>query len=566
MTAASEVTSLPEPPTQKPWSGASRSGGRRPFRVVLIKPSRYDDEGYLVSWFRSAFPNPSLACLHGITTAVAASGRLGPDVDVSIDVFDEANRPAPVRSVVRELQAPGVRGVVCLVGVLSTQVPRALDLARAFRKAGLPVLMGGPHVGGSLSMPEVPDRDLDVATELGVTLVAGEVEKRLGDVLEDALHGRLKPLYDFLGDRPDLRGTAWPFLPPLSRARTLGRIATFDAGRGCPFACTFCTVISVQGHESRCRSADDVEAIVRANLSTGARRFFVTDDNFARNRNWEEILDRLALLRRRDGLAFSFSLQVDCASHRVPRFVEKAAEAGCQTVFIGLESLDAAALEGAGKRHNRVSEYHETVLAWRRFHVVVQANYIIGFPTDTVDSVRRHIEILKRELPIDVVSFAMLTPLPGSADHRALSGRGEWLEPDLNRYDYAHPCRRHPLMSSEEWTGVFREAWRSYYTPEHIETILRRRYAEGQGTGKLVGQLFWFLSAIRVEGVYPHDSGLVRRKRRTDRRPDLPTETRLGFALRRAREVPAELVGLARLWRELRRVEKRVHRDLDRTA
>ena len=80
-----------------------------------------------------------------------------------------------------------------------------------------------------------------------------------------------------------------------------GHYTSFDAGRGCPFQCSFCTIINVQGRKSRYRTADDVEAIVRANAAQGVTRFFVTDDNFARNRNWEPILDRLIELREKQG-------------------------------------------------------------------------------------------------------------------------------------------------------------------------------------------------------------------------------------------------------------------------
>ena len=80
--------------------------------------------------------------------------------------------------------------------------------------------------------------------------------------------------------------------------RTIGMIASFDAGRGCPFLCSFCTIINVQGRKSRYRTADDIETLVRANHANGIRYYFITDDNLARNRNWESIFDRLIALRQ----------------------------------------------------------------------------------------------------------------------------------------------------------------------------------------------------------------------------------------------------------------------------
>ena len=101
---------------------------------------------------------------------------------------------------------------------------------------------------------------------------------------------------------PDMAAAAIPVLPRPVVTRVAGHYASFDAGRGCPFQCSFCTIINVQGRKSRYRTADDVEAIVRANAAQGVTRFFVTDDNFARNRNWEPILDRLIELREDPGL------------------------------------------------------------------------------------------------------------------------------------------------------------------------------------------------------------------------------------------------------------------------
>ena len=114
-------------------------------------------------------------------------------------------------------------------------------------------------------------------------------------------------------------------LPALRIERTAGRLTSFDAGRGCPFQCSFCTIINVQGRKSRFRSPDDVEAIVRSNLAQGIDRFFITDDNLARNKNWEPIFDRLIILREQECLIFRFIIQVDTLCHKIPNFIAKAA-------------------------------------------------------------------------------------------------------------------------------------------------------------------------------------------------------------------------------------------------
>jgi radical SAM superfamily enzyme YgiQ (UPF0313 family) len=135
---------------------------------------------------------------------------------------------------------------------------------------------------------------------------------------------------------------------------TAGATTSFDAGRGCPFACSFCTIINVQGRKSRRRSPEDIERIVRVNVEQGLHSFFITDDNFARNKDWEPILDRLIHLRESERLKISFIIQVDTLCHKLPNFIEKSKRAGVKRVFIGLENINPDSLLGAKKRQNKI--------------------------------------------------------------------------------------------------------------------------------------------------------------------------------------------------------------------
>src|SRR4030095_14811537 len=70
----------------------------------------------------------------------------------------------------------------------------------------------------------------------------------------------------------------------------------------------FCTIINVQGRKSRCRSVDDIEAVIRENYAQGVTGYFITDDNFARNKDWEDGFDRLIELRECDGIRITFTI------------------------------------------------------------------------------------------------------------------------------------------------------------------------------------------------------------------------------------------------------------------
>ena len=498
---------------------------KRRFQLVLIKPSHYDDDGYVIRWWRAMIPSNTLAAVYGIAADCAERQVLGPDVAIDIEVMDETNTRVDIQGLIARFRRHGNFGLVALVGVQSNQYPRALDIARRFREAGMPVAIGGFHVSGCLSMLDGRAVDLDACRDMGVAMFAGETEGRLDAVLRDAADGHLAPMYDFMQDLPGMEGTPVPFLPKRYVARTLGLSASFDAGRGCPYQCSFCTIINVQGRKSRYRSPDDVERLVRLNWAQGIHKFFITDDNFARNRAWEAIFDRLIELREKDGIPIGLLIQVDTLCHKIPNFVEKAKRAGATRVFIGLENINPDNLAAAKKRQNKITEYRTMLLAWKAQGMMTLAGYILGFPGDTPETIRRDIAIIQKELPLDVVEFFCLTPLPGSEDHQALWNKGVAMEPDLNRYDTEHACAPHPNMSGQEWEAIYHEAWSLYYTPEHMKTLLRRTAATGGPMGSLVKLLFTFSTTDRVEKVHPLQSGIFRLKHPSERRPGLPRES-----------------------------------------
>ena len=534
--------------------------GKRRFVVELIKPSHYDDDGYVIQWAKSWVPSNSLACLYAIARDAAASQVLGPDVAIEINAYDECHTVIPIKKIVRRIKEAG-SGLVCLVGVQSNQFPRAMALAEQFRAQDIAVAAGGFHISGCLSMlPELPP-DIRSMRDIGVSLFAGEAEGRLGAVFVDAFNGDLKPVYNFMNDLPALQSQVTPFLPVEILRRYSETLGAFDAGRGCPFQCSFCTIINVQGRKSRWRDADDVEALVRTNLAQGVFRFFITDDNFARNRNWEPIFDRLIEMRETEGLTLSFIIQVDTLCHRIPNFVEKAARAGCARVFIGLENINPDNLLSAKKKQNRVHEYRELFLAWRRHKVITYAGYIIGFPADTPERLVRDIKTVQEELSVDLLEFFILTPLPGSADHQLLDKNGVWMDPDMNKYDLEHVTTGHATMSAAEWQDFYRQAFELYYSPAHIERMFRRAKASGIKPVRLVNHVMQFYFTFMQEKVHPLQGGFFRRKVRKQRRPGLPLENPLVFYPRRLAEIVATHVRLVRYYLFLHGLRRKVERD-----
>jgi radical SAM superfamily enzyme YgiQ (UPF0313 family) len=392
---------------------------RRPFHLFLIKPSHYDDDGYVIQWARSSIPANTLATLNGLALDCAERRVLGEDVELLVTAWDETNTRIRPNRIIRQIRESGGHGLIALVGVQSNQFPRAVDIARPLRAAGIPVCIGGFHVSGCLAMlPELPP-ELRDAMDLGITLFAGEAEGRLEELLRAADRGKLEPLYNFMNDLPSLEGEPAPYLPVDVVRRTMGVRTSFDAGRGCPFLCSFCTIINVQGRKSRARSPDDVERLVRANVAQGVHKFFITDDNLARNQNWEAIFDRLIKMREQEGMAIRIIAQVDTMAHKIRGFIEKAASAeGGRRIH--RQNMKSDSLRDARKGQNRITEYRAILQAWHRVGTLTYAGYIIGFPGDTPATIERDIHIIQKELPVDLLEFFLLTPLPGSEDHKKL--------------------------------------------------------------------------------------------------------------------------------------------------
>lgn len=531
------------------------------FHVFLIKPSHYDDDGYVIQWARSDVPSNTLAVLNGLALDCRERRVLGDDVDIDITPIDEFVTRVVPQEILQTIRRSRGKGMVALVGVQTNQYPRAIDLARHFRDADIPVCIGGFHTSGVLAMISELPNEIREALDMGVSIFAGEAEGHFEELLKDAYRNDLKPLYNYLSDLRGLESAPLPVMPGGSHRRTISPKVSFETGRGCPFQCTFCCIINVQGRRSRYRSSDKIEEILRTNYSKGVDVCFICDDNFARNKNWKSILERIITLREKEGIEFTILLQVDVLSHLIPGFIESARRAGVRYVFIGLESVNPQNLLSVNKKQNRLVEYRNTILAWKKIGAITIGGYMIGFAHDTPEGVLEDVETIKRDLPIDVIGFTCLSPVPGSEDHKVHYEKRLWMEPDLNKYDGEHVCCRHPLMSQGEFTLAYRNAWDAYYTPGHIETIMRRAAACGMNTRNVLQMCLWFAGCQKIEHVHPFQGGLFRRKHRLDRRSIFPTESRAVFYARYGWEIVSKHARLALLVLRYVRIWRQVEKD-----
>lgn len=537
------------------------------FSVLLIRPTKYDDEGYVIRYIRGVLPSNTLGVLHALTRQAFAAAPFGdnPELVTETRLLDDTIDNINVGKLARQYLRNGARAVVAFAAVQTNQFPRASDLARRFKAAGFEVMVGGFHVSGAIAMSRETPPECQALIDAGVTLVKGEVEAVWGDLLEDAWRGRLRPFYE-INERPDISNAPVPVIDWRYQKRFAYRyMGTIDASRGCPYGCTFCTVINVQGHKMRCRSAASIARQVEANYRAHKiDYYFFTDDNFSRNTEWEAVFDALIALREDKDISIQFMMQIDTKAWLKPRFVEKASLAGCTQAFIGIESLNEKNLAEVAKTQNNVDDLGEMMDVWHAAGIGCHAGYIVGFPYDTPRAVAQDVKRLK-ELGLDQCSFFMLTPLPGSEDHATLVRDGVWMDPDLNNYDSYHETLHLPGFSEGEWLTSCVDAWESFYSFKNMRAALQR--CNARTYWGMFKNFMWYRSAL-LEGVHPMVSGLWRMKSRTDRRPGCRVEGRLSYWWRRLRDGWETMRGWVPLFFELQELwlQTRFRSDAENAA
>lgn len=516
--------------------------------VLLIRATNYDDRGYPRRFHFGVLPSNSLATMNALTEQALEQIKADKSLAIKfsiIEVFDDAvysQRVSQPEKLVEEYLDGRTIVIVGLVGVQTNQFPRANDLAVRFKKAGAQVVMGGFHVSGSIASlhdgiserdsnrkdipcPHIMPEEIKKLMDDGIIICCGEAETIWKQIITDIISGKNEMFYRNTIP-PDLTDAPLPKYPKRYFKKFATPISTFDISRGCPYACKFCTVINVQGRKLRSRDPQKVLAMIESQCqASGSINAFFTDDNFARNPNCLEILDGLIALREK-GYNISFMIQADVGMIRVPDFIEKLGQAGCAQVFIGIESVSEANLEQVGKNQNDIEEYKELFDKLHEHGIAVHASYIIGFAADTRDSILQCVEKLK-SIGADQASFFIMMPLPGSEDHVRAKMAGIVMDGDFNKYDGLHNVIGHPNMSTADLEETIRLCYRSFYSLEHMITVLRR--TPKHYFWNVFTNFIWYRNSILSESVHPMMCGFLSVRNRNEKRPGTSRESLMEF-------------------------------------
>ncbi len=405
------------------------------------------------------------------------------------------------------------------IGAMTRMVERAYRVADAVRSAGVPVVMGGPHV------TELPDEALgrDGGPQHADAVALGEADETWPKIVEDAARGQLKEIYAPVDDagkeqKPSLQ--PYPVIPwdtidldqfnwvPKIISRLTERYGSgvsyfntipLESGRGCPYGCEFCTVTGFFGDSIRFRSNESVvqELLLlkrRAQKDRGKITIFFIDDNFAIN-----IKRTKSLLR--DIIAAEAQLpwiaQISANLLRDEELVDLMAESGCKWVFIGMESIDPANLADVNKSFNKPSEYAAVLARLAQRNIYAITSFIFGLDNDTPGVADRTLEQIEQWPPVMPV-FSPLVPLPGTPTYKKLGAEGRLTRPK-HWLNFAHNKMAHtPLkMTIHQAQVELDKAWMTSYSPQNNERAID--WFQGKSIND---EIMHFIMRMFFRGIY----------------------------------------------------------------
>lgn len=338
--------------------------------------------------------------------------------DIEVKITDENVEPIDFEE---DVDLVGVTGMVM-------HASRAYQIAQRFRQRGIPVVMGGPHAS---SLPFEAKEYVDA-------VVIGEAETVWERLIEDFKQGVLKPFYK-ADAYCSMKGIPPPRLDLLQKKAYM-TVNCVQTTRGCPHQCDFCHVTHFFGKTYRCRPVDEV--IKEVERLEGEFVVFI-DDNIAGNRHYaKELFTRLKPLNKKWASQASLTLTRD------PELLRLAAESGCVSLFIGIESLSSENLKDVNKAFNQTHQFEDAIRALHEHDIMIVAGLIFGLDHDDEGVFEKTLRFCERNR-IELPSFFLLTPLPGTPLFKRIESEGRLLHKDWTKYNGATVVFKPKLMTEE---------------------------------------------------------------------------------------------------------------------
>ena len=339
-----------------------------------------------------------------------------------------------------------------LVGISVTvdTLPHAMQIAKRFRRRGAKVIAGGIHI--TTAYETIPENAFDA-------LCIGAAEGTWPDIVRDAQNGCLKKIYKCSGK---LRGEdiVSPAYDMIDRGKYL-YTSVIHTSRGCPFRCDFC-YNSAKSHHFVNRPIPDVLREIR---QAGTRHIMFIDDNFAGNPKWtKEFLKAILPMKLKWQAAVSINAAKDGALLDLMR------KSGCQSLFIGFESINPESVQNVHKVQNSTREYEQAIEAIHRRGIMINGSFVFGLDGDTPETFDATVDWIVKNR-IETVTSHILTPYPGTALYARMRDAGRITSHDLSLYNTAHVVFKPQGMTAEELYKGYLHVYDSVYS---LKNIFRR--------------------------------------------------------------------------------------------
>lgn len=432
-------------------------------KIDIVMPSSYNrDSGETLRQCRTTMMLPPVfAVLRGLADKAATDYGL----DIAVEHYNERTERGE-DYLARIMEDDTAHNSLVLIPAKSFELPRAIDLARQFKRAGKQLVLGGPGI----TLTDL--KTMAFLVEEGIPFSVGEGENLVGQIMQDAVDNRLRPAYWQPGF-VDLSRAVMPRYPELGEhAKTITQMTALDTSRSCPFNCSYCCVVKLEGHKGsfdRSRMVDACVAWIEEAYARGFSDIFLTDNNFRKSFIYSALKSPLKLLnsdlKRRYGKELSLFVQVD-AKPDIMDEVDDLVEMGVKAVFQGYETNDPIVLARARKKQNKPETYQMIADKFRGRGVMVTAGVMIGFEPQTRESIQYDTKTFAKLL--DLGYPFVVIPLPGSDDFMSAVENDQIRNWDPNAYDGSECVfKERENMAREEVNEAYSQSFFELYPEQN---------------------------------------------------------------------------------------------------
>ena len=403
---------------------------KKKYKLLFIQPSPYDSAGNVIKKKRLYFVGLTFPLLAAMT----------PD-HWTVEIYLETIEDIPFDT---DADLIGI-------GTMGHAVHRSIDIANEFKERGKTIITGG-YMASLMQ---------DEAMEYSDSVIVGDADLAWPQVLEDFENGTLKKQYDVPLTEYD---------PPLPRYellldKSIGDFLPVQAARGCPHACTFCSVYCLYRRRYHKRSIESVMRDIKHVKSLGFKKFLLLDDNLVADPEYAK-----ALCNEIAKLKMQWFSQCSITLSNNDELLKAVARSGCVGLSFGLESITQDSMNAMGKSWSKVSDYSSQLKKIRKAGIDVSTEMVVGADGDTLDSIRSTAQFIQNNHVV-VPRFYILTPIPGTDFHTEMLAQDRIINTDYFTYDSTSAVHAPKNMTADELTEAY---WQLYRDVFRIPNILTR--------------------------------------------------------------------------------------------